>query len=223
MSLLEGVGPGHLIPALKDLSILGIEVNDDQVRGYNESTLCIINSIVAPETRDGEWYLDPSTNSKVQVNHRTLDIMHSEEYSSDEDVNEEMRQYFAEHYPDSKHVIMGNTLLLSKTLLRVSNFWSGRWTARYELTKGFKGVIEVDVHYYENGNVRLLVSKEIDAKDLHELSRLEREFQESLGRRLSGFGENEFKDLRRALPVTRAKVNWQHAMTGLSGRSIAKS
>jgi len=72
------------------------------------------------------------------------------------------------------------------------------------------------VHYYEDGNVRLLTERPISsslssasASELvKQISGIERRYQEELNRGFQNLSENAFKSLRRQLPVTRQKVEW---------------
>lgn len=80
-----------------------------------------------------------------------------------------------------------------------------------------KGTIKVDVHYYEDGNVRMLTSKPISAsvgsgasgaEIVRQIAQVERKYQEELNRGFSQLSEQAFKGLRRQLPVTRQKIEW---------------
>jgi len=72
------------------------------------------------------------------------------------------------------------------------------------------------VHYYEDGNVRLLTERPISsslpsasASELvKQIAGIERRYQEELNRGFQNLSENAFKGLRRQLPVTRQKVEW---------------
>ena len=74
----------------------------------------------------------------------------------------------------------------------------------------------MDVHYYEDGNVRLMTDKSISASIpsgtghviAKEVSSNEKKYQEELNRGFTSFSEGIFKGLRRQLPVTRQKVEW---------------
>ncbi|KAI4181620.1 MAG: hypothetical protein LQ348_004989, partial [Seirophora lacunosa] len=89
------------------------------------------------------------------------------------------------------------------------------------------GRINVDVHYYEDGNVRLTTGKEVKelalevnggggggddralaAEVLRKVEAVERAYQEELNRGFAALSEGSFKGLRRQLPVTRQKVEW---------------
>lgn len=74
------------------------------------------------------------------------------------------------------------------------------------------------MHYYEDGNVRLITSKKLDlkvgsdasaAEVVKAIAVAERKYQEELNRGFAGLSEGAFKGLRRQLPVTRQKVEWE--------------
>jgi hypothetical protein len=73
------------------------------------------------------------------------------------------------------------------------------------------------VHYYEDGNVRLITERPISSslgsstsasEIVKSVAQIERRYQEELNRGFQGLSENAFKGLRRQLPVTRQKVEW---------------
>jgi len=77
--------------------------------------------------------------------------------------------------------------------------------------------MKVDVHYYEDGNVRLLTDKPIisslsssasASEIVKQIAFIERKYQEELNRGFQNLSENAFKSLRRQLPVTRQKMEW---------------
>jgi hypothetical protein len=78
------------------------------------------------------------------------------------------------------------------------------------------GSIKVDVHYYEDGNVRMSTSKNVDVAGasgadavVREIAKAENKFQEELNRAFVQLAEGSFKGLRRQLPVTRQRVEWE--------------
>jgi len=135
--------------------------------------------------------------------------------------------YFGEHYPASSasaySVCTSSdtvTVLIVANKYSPSNFWNGRWrsTFHYNLaTQVLTGEIQVNVHYYEDGNVALTTTKpvEIDnvsdsgAEIVRRIGQVERGYQEELNRAFVNLSEGSFKGLRRQLPVTRQKVEWE--------------
>lgn len=110
------------------------------------------------------------------------------------------------------------------------NFWNGRWRSWYLLDPAsgrISGSIEVDVHYFEDGNVRLKTRKEVGivlpsssssgsekeaVEVVSKIAAAESQYQEDINRSFVNLNEGSFKALRRQLPVTRAKMNWGNAM-----------
>lgn len=73
------------------------------------------------------------------------------------------------------------------------------------------------MHYYEDGNVRLLTDKPVSGsvsssasatEVVRQIASIERQYQEDLNRGFTSMNEGAFKGLRRQLPVTRQKVEW---------------
>jgi capping protein alpha len=99
------------------------------------------------------------------------------------------------------------------------NFWNGRWKSVYILdpsSNTVKGTIDVDVHYFEDGNVRLKMSKELDIKVTNDIVKpiglAETMYQQEVNKTFVGLNEGSFKALRRQLPVTRSKMTWGKAI-----------
>jgi capping protein alpha len=87
----------------------------------------------------------------------------------------------------------------------------------------------VDVHYYEDGNVRLLTNKPVSAASVssgtgagvaREIAAGERKYQEELNRSFTSLSEGAFKALRRQLPVTRQKIEWDKVASYRLGQDI---
>lgn len=74
----------------------------------------------------------------------------------------------------------------------------------------------MDVHYYEDGNVRLLTDKPVSitvssdsaASIVREIAITEKKVQEELNKGFTSLSEGAFKGLRRQLPITRQKIEW---------------
>jgi capping protein alpha len=133
----------------------------------------------------------------------------------------------SEHYPSGSIGIYPASddstlaILIVANKYSPSNFWNGRWRSHYTVapsSTSLTGKINVDVHYYEDGNVRLLTSKSISlpvsssssAQDItKQIALAEKKYQEELNRGFAGLSEGAFKGLRRQLPVTRQKMEWE--------------
>lgn len=102
-----------------------------------------------------------------------------------------------------------------------SNYWNGRWRSSYfynPANGSVTGAIKVDVHYYEDGNVRLLTNKDVSlnvssgasaSEVVRQIATVEKKYQEDLNKAFGSLSEGAFKSLRRQLPITRQKIEWE--------------
>lgn len=109
---------------------------------------------------------------------------------------------------------------------------NGRWRSLYIFdpsSNSLEGSIKVDVHYYEDGNVRLLTNKPFGPTTLssgtgaavsREIAAGEKKYQEELNRSFTSLSEGAFKALRRQLPVTRQKIEWDKVASYRLGQDI---
>jgi len=112
-----------------------------------------------------------------------------------------------------------------------SNYWSGRWRSEYVVNldeNKVDGKVMVNVHYYEQGNVQLstdhtssisLPSAVVTSAPAQSASKIlaliedeEGRYQTSLNDTYHEMGEKTFKGLRRALPMTRQKLDWDRVL-----------
>ena len=144
----------------------------------------------------------------------------------------------SEHYPNSSISVVPTSndtaiaLLLAANKYSPSNFWSGRFRCFYTYDPSsslLTGTIRIDVHYYEDGNVRLTTSKQIPetriaggkaADVVREIAKVERKYHEDLNRGFTELNEGGFKGLRRPLPVTRQKMEWEKVSSYRAGKDI---
>jgi len=123
-----------------------------------------------------------------------------------------------------------------------ANFWSGRWRSEYTVDlseRTVNGRVLLNVHYYEQGNVQLATTHTISlalppsissssaqpsaTKLLALIESEESKYQESLGETYQEMGEKTFKALRRALPVTRSKLDWDKVLGYKLGAELTAS
>ncbi|CAD6584233.1 MAG: F-actin-capping protein subunit alpha [Alectoria sarmentosa] len=143
-----------------------------------------------------------------------------------------------EHYPSSTCAVVpvaattaSIAILLVSNKYSPSNFWNGRLRTTYlyhPATTALTGTLRCDVHYYEDGNVRLLTTKTLPpttispsaSEIMKTIAKVEKGWQEELNRGFSRLSEGEFKNLRRQLPVTRQKVEWEKVTSYRAGKEI---
>ena len=132
----------------------------------------------------------------------------------------------SEHYPKSStgvYPVEDDTQIAILTVANKyspSNYWNGRWRSSYTYNPSsnkLTGTINVDVHYYEDGNVRLLTKKDVSstvsggsaAEIVRQIASAEKKYQEDLNKAFGSLSEGAFKQLRRQLPITRQKIEWE--------------
>ncbi|WVR05397.1 hypothetical protein IAU60_002411 [Kwoniella sp. DSM 27419] len=121
-----------------------------------------------------------------------------------------------------------------------NNFWTGRWRTRWVVDKAsgtVDGTINVDVHYYEQGNVQLATthtasfpcptedkgSQSVASQIVTTISKVETAYQLELNDVYGELGDKAFRALRRALPVTRQKMDWEKVSGYSLGSDLTKA
>lgn len=164
------------------------------------------------------------------------------------EVESAVDKYILEHFKDGSSSTFINkdypdvyTVTISNQRYNPSNFWNGRWKSEYNLntrTGTVEGKINILVHYYEDGNVQLNVEKIIKtnvATDEYRgsvqdfallafksIKENELAFQQALNEKFQNLSETSFKQLRRVLPVTRNKINWESIANYKIGNELTR-
>jgi len=205
------------------------------------------------EVGDGE-YLDPRGNQIIFYDHIKQEVTGSKATDLDGDVepfrstfDDEAVKYVSEHYPHGTATVYGKRqgnqfkviVCISSSKFNPSNFWNGRWRSTWQITFGsggqatIDGKIQVNVHYYEDGNVQLNTNTEkhlqAPAGDpagtatnvMKAIIKAEQAFHSSLDTSYTTMGDTTFKALRRALPIIRTKIDWNKIRSLKIGGEIA--
>ncbi|KAK5946333.1 F-actin-capping protein subunit alpha [Knufia obscura] len=181
-------------------------------------------------TTSTSFSFDHTTQKASDSKSYTHDSPHNDLISS---ISKSLSTHFAEHYPPqssssgsgSAYTVSSSSdnqiaLLISATKSSPQNFISGRWrtTLLYEPSaKSLSGTLSAQVHYYEDGNVALNTSRKISETNISDngteivkrVAQVEKQYQEEVNRALVGMNEGSFRGLRRQLPVTRQRIEWE--------------
>ncbi|PRP73951.1 subunit of heterodimeric actin capping protein cap32/34 [Planoprotostelium fungivorum] len=135
-------------------------------------------------------------------------------------------EYVKEHYPQGAVTTYGKggdiIVAISAARFNSNNFWNGRWRAVWTYHNGeLTGHFKIVVHYYEDGNVQLNTDTTVKvsspsagspdataAAAVKAALKAEQTFQSSLEANYSTMGDTTFKALRRKLPITQTKIDW---------------
>ncbi|KAL8921833.1 MAG: hypothetical protein Q9172_003824 [Xanthocarpia lactea] len=258
-AFVEGAPPGELGDVIADIKKLTVNEPTllDSVtpafQKYNEEQLTTTklpgssqNVLISTynSLEDGRYY-DVESRKSFAFDHQTQRASDVQPYVVDSEhidlissLLKSLSTHSTEHYPSATYTVCPHpstntiALLLVSNKYSPSNFWNGRYRSTYLFTPSSQkltGTIHVDVHYYEDGNVRLTTTKNVPeirlsdngdagvgsssaalaAEVLRKIAGVEREYQEELNKGFMRLSEGEFKGLRRQLPVTRQKVEWE--------------
>ncbi|KAL5343581.1 F-actin-capping protein subunit alpha [Aspergillus crustosus] len=183
---------------------------------------------------EGNRYFDVESQTSFEVDHVTQEASAAQSYvleSQNGDLIKSLLKalstHAAEHYPSSSYGVypMENdsavAILLVANRYSPNNFWNGRFRSIYQVpvsgSATITGNIHVDVHYYEDGNVSLNTTKPVSVSVpnasaesiISRIATVERNYQEELNKAFGQMAEGAFKSLRRQLPITRQKVEWE--------------
>lgn len=201
-------------------------------------------------------YLDPRGNQVIVFDHIRQEVSSSRSIGGelDSDVepyraafDDEAAKYVNEHYPNGATTVYGKKkgnqyqviVAISSSKFNPNNFWNGRWRSTWQITFSptggqatIDGKLQVNVHYYEEGNVQLnnTVEKHLTsaggdpsataANALKAIIKAEQSFHSALDASYTTMGDTTFKALRRALPITRMKIDWNKIRTYKIGNEL---
>jgi len=191
-------------------------------------------------------YLDPRSKQSFAFDHlrkEASDLQAAEVDGVDgfrEAVETASTTYAEDHYDKGVCSVYGSgdTVIacLEHHKFQPQNFWNGRWRSEWTLNKSsgeLTGVLRVTVHYYEDGNVQLNSEKKVAetvpvdspeaaaAAVVRIMEREEGKYQTAISANYTVMSDTTFKALRRALPITRTKVDWHKVLNYKIGKELA--
>ncbi|KLU92913.1 F-actin-capping protein subunit alpha [Magnaporthiopsis poae ATCC 64411] len=254
---LEGAPPGELADVVADIKSISQDPTiakklAPSFEKYNEEQFTTVKLpgssqqviISTHSSLGGGRYYDVESSSSFAFDHVTqtasavqshvLESQHSDLVKS---TLKSIGPYIEEHFPNASfgvYPVENDTklaILIVGSKYSPKNFWNGRWRSLYLFSPdsgALEGSIKVDVHYYEDGNVRLLANKAVSVTVASatgsgiakEIGAAEKKYQEELNRGFTDLSEGAFKGLRRQLPVTRQKIEWDKVASYRLGQDI---
>lgn len=193
-------------------------------------------------------YLSPATKQTFTFDHLRKEVSDVRPAQIDEDLEaaraafeKAVRDYTHDHYPQGICTVYakGSEIIacIEDHKFQPSNFWNGRWRSEWRFDKSSgetTGLLRVQVHYYEDGNVQLQSHKKVakkiivsgdDAgnatKFIKTIGDAEGEYQTGISENYNAMSDTTFKALRRALPITRTKLDWNKILNYKLGKEMA--
>jgi len=220
-------------------------------RKYNTSQMLQVktpNGHEALITKFGELgtseYVDPRGGQIITFDHIRQEVTGSRPIGSELDsaveswrraIDDATDKYTNDHYQNGTSSVYGNSksgfeviIAISSSKFNPNNFWNGRWRSVWTVNfkpggqASAKAKTNVNVHYYEDGNVQLATNWEktinlncdndpntFAAALLKQIASTEQNYHTALENSYATMGETTFKALRRVLPISRQKIDWQ--------------
>ena len=200
----------------------------------------------------GGRFGDPRSKQSFKYDHLRKEASDYKPWSSHGELEElrsavevEVTNYTLNHYKHGVPAVFVKDTEEGKMLIaciedhqfQPKNYWNGRWRSEWSLIISgdqaeVTGTLKVQVHYYEEGNVQLVSSKEvkdsITISDAGEAGKMlvqlmedsESEYQTAISENYQTMSETTFKALRRQLPVTRTKIDWNKIVSYSIGKEL---
>ena len=188
--------------------------------------------VVSALTKDADgYYYDQGqkVRFKIGLDNGTIEGAEAIEYKNElrDKVQEKLLQYLDKYYKAeaTKYNVYFNeaqnkmVVIISAHNLNLKAFWTGEWLSTWELTlndKKVHGQVRTNTYYYEEGNIQLNLDQKFDqtisgdtpTSLIEFIEKCENDVQTAMEKVYETFNENYIKPLRRALPVTGTKMNW---------------
>ncbi|KAJ1830855.1 F-actin-capping protein subunit alpha [Coemansia sp. RSA 2711] len=208
--------------------------------------------LITPYNRVGDThaFVDPNTRTQFTFDHLHRTATEAVEWTASDEaleheplrssLQQELATYVEAHFTSGSSSVFYHegalVCCIVSNRFSPTNFWNGSWRAVWSFdpqTGQLNGSAKVKVHYFEDGNVQLdtqtdftadvSLGDQVAARVVKLIGEFETEFQQSIGDGYRQLAEKTFKGLRRTLPVTRNKIDWDKIALHKIGGELANT
>ncbi|KAI5955456.1 hypothetical protein KGF57_003588 [Candida theae] len=227
----------EVIESLQTISGASKSTIDDAVAEYIKThPIAISDYIISSLNKDSHSlkYIDYVKGEKFSFDVAKQAIIDVEPYSPEVPIDsklvDKLQQYGDDYFQDYTFTIVPKskdsyTIVIIGEKLNKGNFYTGKWHSQYQVSNNeITGAIDLDIHYFEDGNVRLKYTESNVSNAEHGnsvssvsdvvnfINQADNAVELKLLDQFQHLNQQSFKTLRRLLPVTRSKINWGSAI-----------
>lgn len=193
--------------------------------------------VITKHNSDGDDYIDQRNGHKYTISPADLKVQSTSPYTAEHDEKvEEYRKSFEDLLKTYTKDYYGNnagynvtakgthdnftiSLAVTGKNLNFDNFYGGEWLSEWTLTNSsLEGSVRINAHYFEDGNVQMKINKPFK-KDISVekdgakavvdfITKTEDDVLKGIDTLYEGLLTDVFKTMRRELPVTKTKMDW---------------
>lgn len=243
-SLVESAPSTELSSVAENLDAITTGISKSTIENaiaefINSTPIAISGYIISKFNKDSQSskYIDFVKEEKFNFDVLKNLIIDVESYSTEGQVNanlvRKLEEYGEDYYQNFTFNIIPEgfaddndksfRIIIIGQKQNQNNFYTGAWRSEYKVNGDqITGVVALDIHYFEEGNVRLkytddeisgTLGKSGDASGIvNFINKLENAIELKIIEQFQSLNQQSFKNLRRVLPVTRSKINWGNAI-----------